>query len=142
MNKYLLIGLLSYILYFDNVSRSYAQANQHVNISSQPAWGPAGYNEADYYYLPGIESYYCVATRQFIYLNGGRWIFTNNQPSKYAKYDLYSGYKVIINKPRAYLNFNQDRLQYSKLAGYHGHQVSIRDAKNAKYKNLDKRKYR
>ena len=132
MNRHLLIGLLSGMLWFGNAGKSKAQTNLQQNISLQPAWGPAGYAKADYYYLPDIETYYSVATHQFIYLNGGRWIFSNNLPPKYTKYDLFSGYKVIINKPRAYLNFNRDRLDYARYGGYHGHQVSIRDGRYPK----------
>ncbi|OCX53580.1 hypothetical protein BEL04_04610 [Mucilaginibacter sp. PPCGB 2223] len=133
MNKLLMIGILGYILCFGNKNESMAQTGQHVNISSQPIWGPEGYDRVDYYYLPNIETYYCVATHQFIYLSGGRWVFTNNLPPKYARYDLYSGYKVIINKPRPYLNFNEDRTIYLSYRDYRGRQVPIRDSHNPKY---------
>ena len=58
-----------------------AQVNVNINIGAQPVWGPVGYDYVEYYYMPGIESYYYVPTRQFIYLTNGRWIFSKNSSS-------------------------------------------------------------
>jgi hypothetical protein len=46
-----------------------AQVRVNINIGSQPVWGPVGYDHVDYYYLPDIETYYYVPTRQFVYFN-------------------------------------------------------------------------
>ncbi|MBU2045622.1 MAG: hypothetical protein KJ712_02685, partial [Bacteroidetes bacterium] len=70
-----------------------AQVNISVNIGSQPAWGPSGYQHVEYYYLPDIESYYYVPRHQFVYLSNGRWVFSASLPSRYRDYDLYRGYK-------------------------------------------------
>ncbi|MBC7949638.1 MAG: hypothetical protein H7Y42_17255 [Chitinophagaceae bacterium] len=94
----------------------------NVNIGSQPDWGPVGYERADYYYLPDIESYYYVPTGQFIYLSNGRWTFAAHLPSRYSRYDLYSGYKVVINRPYAYRYYNDDRIRYSNYRIYNGKQ--------------------
>ncbi|KHJ37490.1 hypothetical protein PBAC_23340 [Pedobacter glucosidilyticus] len=91
-----------------------SQVNINVNIGSQPAWGPVGYDRVDYYYLPEIESYYNVPSRQFIYLSNGNWVFATSLPTRYRNYDLYSGYKVVINSPRPYLHFRDHRVRYSK----------------------------
>jgi hypothetical protein len=133
MKKRLLVGIVSSILMLCTTMQSKAQISFHLNIGTQPVWGPEGYDQADYYYLPDIESYYSVSTHQFIYMNGGRWIYANNLPPRYANYDLYSGYKVVVNRPRPYLNFNQDRAQYARYRGYRGHQVVLRDSHNPKY---------
>lgn len=105
--------------------RSSAQVHVSINIGSQPAWGPVGYDYVDYYYLPEIESYYYVPTRQFIYLNNGSWVFSLNLPLRYRHYDLYSGYKVVMNSPHPYYHFKQHRHQYRRYRGYHGRQVYI-----------------
>ena len=94
--------------------RSSAQLNVNVNIGSQPLWGPVGYDHVDYYYLPDIESYYYVPRREFIYLNNGSWIFSPSMPSRYRNYDLYKGYKVVINAPKPYLQFKQHKVKYAK----------------------------
>jgi len=133
MKKRLLVGIVSSILLLCTTVQSKAQISFHLNIGTQPVWGPEGYDQADYYYLPDIESYYSVSTHQFIYMSGGRWIYANNLPPRYANYDLYSGYKVVVNRPRPYLNFNQDRTQYARYRGYNGHQVVIRDSKDERY---------
>jgi hypothetical protein len=104
-----------------------AQSINEANKAAQPAWGPSGYDTAHYYYLPDMEAYYSVANHQFIYLSDGRWVFTANLPPAFAKYDLYSGYKVVINQPRPYLNFNEDRVLYKKYKGLKNKQRTIKD---------------
>ena len=112
--------------------RSLAQVNVNVNIGSQPLWGPVGYNRVDYYYLPDIETYYYVPRRQFVYLNGNNWIFSSAMPSRYSNYNLYNGYKVVLNSPRPYLNFNSHKIKYAKYKGARG-QSSIKYSKNPNY---------
>ena len=107
--------------------------NVNVNIGSQPVWGPVGYNYVQYYYLPDIESYYYVPRRQFVYLSGGRWIFSTSLPPAYRGYDLYSGYKVVINEPRAYQYYNTHRVKYVGYKGNRNNQIIIRNSKEPKY---------
>jgi hypothetical protein len=98
-----------------------AQVSVNVNIGSPPAWGPAGYAEMEYYYLPDIESYYDVRSSQFIYFGGGRWIRTTRLPRQYRNYDLYGGYKVVLTDYHGrtpYTYFDRHRVKYYK--GYHG----------------------
>lgn len=116
-----------------------AQVSVNINIGSQPQWGPAGYDYAEYYYLPDIESYYYVPKRQFVYLSGGRWIFSAGLPPRYPNYDLYSGYKVVLTSPNAYRSFNTHKVKY---AGYRNRpgQVTIKAKGNngnhyGQYKN-------
>jgi hypothetical protein len=121
--------LLSVILLGAIPALSMAQTDN--NTTAQPQWGPAGYQQADYYYLPDVESYYSVASRQFIYLSNGRWLYSAILPNQYKKYDLYSGYKVIINRPRPFLNFSEDKVVYAKYKNQKNKQVLIRDAHEA-----------
>ena len=51
-----------------------AQVSVNVNIGSPPAWGPSGYAETEYYYLPDVQSYYDIRASQFIYFGNGKWI--------------------------------------------------------------------
>jgi hypothetical protein len=99
-----------------------AQVNLQINIGSQPNWGPRGYNHVDYYYLPEVESYYYVPTRQFVYLERNRWVHRKSLPARYRNYDLYNGRKVVINQPRPYLqhrtyqaNYNRSTVRYEKV---------------------------
>ena len=98
-----------------------AQVSVNVNIGSPPAWGPAGYSAVEYYYLPDVQAYYDVRATQFIYFGNGRWIRSRNLPNQYRNYDLYSGYKVVLNDyhgSRPYGNFNTHKAKYHK--GYKG----------------------
>jgi len=115
MKKVLIIaGLL--IGSFAVVQKSEAQVRVgvNINIGDQPAWRAPGYDYVEYYYLPDIESYYYVPRHQFVYLSNGRWVFSASLPSRYRGYDLYSGYKVVVNRPNAYRYYEQDRVRYTK----------------------------
>jgi len=114
-----------------------AQVSVNINIGSQPTWGPVGYDYVEYYYLPDIGAYYYVPTRQFIYLNGSNWVYANSLPSRYRTYNLYSGYKVVINEPRPYLKHSTYKVRYAKYKGVKGNQGNNRN--NSKYKTYKSR---
>ncbi|MGI4021029.1 MAG: hypothetical protein ACRYFA_05945 [Janthinobacterium lividum] len=131
MKKAILKTILAGALVLSIHVGTQAQVSVNINVGSQPAWGPSGYNHVDYYYLPDIESYYDVSTGQYIYQDGGRWIFANNLPSRYRGYDLYSGYKVVVNRPKPYLNFNRDRTNYGRYKNWSGtRQPMLRESRN------------
>lgn len=113
-------------------NKASAQVSINVNIGSQPLWGPTGYDHVDYYYLPEIESYYYVPEHQFVYLSNGNWIFSHGVPPRYVGYDLYRGYKVVINSPQPYRYFNTHKVKYAKFKSYHSQPV-IKYSKNSKY---------
>lgn len=104
-----------------NTATAQVRVNVNVNIGSQPQWGPAGYDYVDYYYLPDIETYYYVPTRQFIYLSGRNWIFSYGLPPAHRHYNLHTGYKVVINQPRAYHYHSTHKVKYAKYKGHKGH---------------------
>jgi hypothetical protein len=108
------------------VKPTQAQVSVQVNIGSQPQWGPVGYDYVDYYYLPDIETYYYIPTRQFIYLEGDRWIFSANLPYRCRNYDLFGGYKVVITGRDPYRNHWEYRNRYAPNC-YRGSQIIIRD---------------
>jgi hypothetical protein len=110
-----------------------AQVSLNVNIGSQPDWGPVGYDRADYYYMPDIDTYYDVPARQYVYLNDNRWVRANSLPSRYSNYNVYNGYKAVINERNPWENNNTYRTRYAKYKGNHD-QVIIRNSKDVKYK--------
>lgn len=110
-----------------------AQVNLNVNIGAQPLWGPTGYDHVDYYYLPDIETYYNVPKHQYVYQNNGSWVFTNALPARYANYDLYNGYKVVVNGDRPYLNYNSHKIKYAKYKNWGGKQMVIKNSNDRKY---------
>ena len=107
----------------------HAQISVSLNLGSPPQWGPAGYNDVHYYYLPDVQAYYDVQSSMFIYMNAGRWVHRANLPVRYRNYDLYHGYKVVLsdyhgNAP--YSQFKEHKMKYSR--GYRGQeQRSIGD---------------
>lgn len=130
MKKYFLIAAL--VLAALLPLKSMAQLNINVNLASQPLWGPVGYERAEYYYLPDIETYYHVPSRQFIYLDDTNWLFSTNPPSRYSNYNLYKGYKVVLNTPKPYLSFSNHKVRYAKFKGAKG-QTSIRYSNDPRY---------
>lgn len=97
------------------------QVSVNVSIGSPPPWGPVGYNQVRYYYLPDVQAYYDVQASRFIYYNEGAWIYRTSLPSRYRSYDLYHGYKVVLtdyhgNTP--YTHFKEHKTKYAK--GYKG----------------------
>lgn len=114
--KYLIFGIA---LIF--ASESQAQISVNVNLGSPPQWGPSGYSNVRYYYLPDVNSYYDVQTSRFIYYSGNSWVHRKSLPTQYRNYDLYNGYKVVLsdyhgNAP--YGLYKQHKVKYAK--GYRG----------------------
>lgn len=114
--KFIVIGVL-----LSMAIPTQAQISVHLNLGAPPQWGPVGYSQARYYYLPDVEAYYDVQSSMFIYLSGGAWVHRAYLPERYRDYDLYGGYKVVMNGYRGnrpYENFNDYRTRYAR--GYRG----------------------
>ena len=103
-----------------------------INIGSQPVWGPVGYDYVEYYYLPDIDMYYHVPTQQYVYLVNRRWVFARVLPPHLRGYDIYRGYKVVINEPRPYLYHDRYRKHYGHYRGRMGQPI-IRDSRDNRY---------
>lgn len=102
-------------------SSIHAQISVNVNIGTPPAWGPVGYANVEYYYLPDVEAYYDIRATQFIYFGGGKWTRSRYLPGHYRNYDLYNGYKVVLNDyhgSRPYTHYHDHKRKYYK--GYKG----------------------
>jgi len=107
-----LLGIL-----FFTCTYTQAQVNINVNLGNPPAWGPAGYTDVRYYYLPDIETYYDVGTRQYIYLTNGKWMRATTLPVVYRNYNLYNGYKVVVHDYRGatpYVYYKTHKAKYPK----------------------------
>lgn len=115
-----------------NEARSQVSLGININIGAQPVWGPVGYDYVEYYYMPDIDVYYYVPRHQFVYFSSGRWVFAAYLPVRYRAYDLYSGYKVVINEPRPYLHSSVYRARYAPYRGRHD-QVIIRNSNDPRY---------
>ncbi len=100
---------------------------QVIVVGNPPAWGPVGYTEVRYYYIPDVHSYYDISTSRFIYYENSKWIRSAYLPAQYRSYDLYRGYKQPIrgykgNSP--YIFYPAYKIKY-KPDYRAGQQVSI-----------------
>jgi hypothetical protein len=105
-------------LFLLGITHSHAQVNINIGI---PAWGVPVTTER-YYYIPDLETYYDIPSREYIYIHDGRWVRTATLPVVYRHYDLYGGRKVIINDyhgnaPYAY--YNVHKVKYIKAGKPH-----------------------
>jgi len=133
----LLIIMKKHILFvallFSGLSfTAHAQVGVSININAQPVWGPVGYDNADFYYLPDIETYYNVPRHEYTYFDGGHWVTTGFLPPRYSHYDLYHGYKVVLNEPNPWLHHDKYRVQYAQYRGHYD-QPMIRDSHDQRY---------
>lgn len=124
MISVLLIGFA--MIAYSNPANAQIRIGVHINIGDQPEWGPSGYDYAEYYYMPEIETYYYVPRRQFVYMSNGQWIFSANLPVRYSSYDLYRGYKVVLNQHNAYRGFNDHRVRYARYSNYYNRQPALK----------------
>ena len=99
-----------------------AQVSVSLTFGSPPLWGPVGFAEARYYYLPDVEAYYNVQTEMFMYAENGIWIESYYLPVVYRNYDLYSGYKVVLADYHGYRPY--DRFTYHKQHYRRGYRVA------------------
>jgi len=119
--KTLKLVVLGMVLFFAGAGAAQAQVSVRFNIGSQPDWAPAGYSDVQYYYLPDVEAYYDVNSSMFIYYEGRSWVRRSYLPSRYRNYDLYNGYKVVMNGYHGntpYYNHREYRTKYAR--GYRG----------------------
>jgi len=102
-------------------SSMHSQVSVNINIGTAPSWGPSGYSNVDYYYLPDVQAYYDIRASQFIYFGGGNWKRSRYLPGQYRNYDLYDGYKVVLNDYHGrtpYSHYKEHKDKYYK--GYKG----------------------
>ena len=130
----LLIGMGSF-----NNSAEAQNFSISINIGRQPAWGPVGYDYANYYYLPDIDCYYDVDMSLFYYFDHGRWISARYLPYAYRYYDLYGMYKVVLNMRDPWRYHHNHYRDYARYRGYHD-QVVIRDSHDNRYYNSRRNK--
>jgi len=108
----------------------------NVNVGTPPVWGPVGYDDVEYYYLPDIQVYYDIRLSQYIYFGNGKWIRTRNLPNHCRNYDLYHGYKVVLTDYHGrspYTHYHTHKTKYYK--GYKGKPQKCRGDNGNHYGN-------
>lgn len=134
----LLIGVTSF--YNSTASVQAQSINVNINIGRQPAWGPVGYNYADYYYFPEINCYYDVNVGMFYYVDRGYWVSARFLPYAYRNYDLYRLYKVVLNVRNPWRYNHVHYRDYGRYRGHNHRQVVIRDSWDHRY-NKSRKNY-
>lgn len=131
MKKLLLISVLFLGLLSTNGNTASAQVNISVNIGNQPSWGPSGHNFVRFYFLPELNVYYDVTNGMYIYLSGNRWIRSRTLPPRFAHFDLYRTYKVVIvNDRNPWRNHRSYINRFGRYARIYDRQTPNRDRPN------------
>lgn len=133
MKKILSIIALTAALLFTTNNVNAQNISFSINIGSQPAWGPTGYDYVDYYYFPDFNGYYDINNGMFIYLDRGRWITARYLPAIYRHFDLYDVYKVALNIHKPWLYNKRHVNYYGRYRDYRGRQAVIRDSRDNRY---------
>lgn len=123
----LIVGTATYY------TASSQSVNISINIGSQPAWGPIGYDYVNYYYLPDIDVYYDVNMSLYYYWDRNRWMSARYLPYRYHSYDFYRMYKVVINEPNPWRYNRTHRREYARYKGNHN-QMVIRNSRDDRYR--------
>lgn len=111
-----------------------AQISLNINIGSQPAWGPVGYDHVDYYYLPDIDAYYDINAHQYVYYDNNVWVHGAVLPPRFGSFDVYRSYKVVVNERTPWVRNDVYKRKYASYRGRHD-QAVIRDSRDEKYRN-------
>lgn len=109
-----------------------AQININLNVGSQPVWGPVGYNYVENYYVPDLDVYYNVPKNRYYYYDKDRWIYSTLLPSRYANYNIYNHYKVVINDKEPWHKHKYYKDKYYSYRSRHDQKL-IHDSRDAKY---------
>jgi hypothetical protein len=134
--RYLFVLIVAFFLSTTFSTSSTVEAQVHfgisLNLNSQPAWGPTGYDYAENYYFPDIDVYYNVPSHRYYYYERGNWRNSAYLPSRFGHFDLYNSHKEVINERSPWRNNNLYREKYASFKGKHDQQP-IRDSRDSKY---------
>lgn len=98
LTEWVVVGVMLLSMTIFNGCNTYRQGIYGSQTSYEnPSWGPSYYGGTRYYYLPDIESYYDLHTREFIFLNHAQWIYSPYLPSVYSYFDLNTSFIVLVN---------------------------------------------
>ncbi len=124
------------------ISATQAQISVNVNLGTPPAWAPAKSIATQYYFLPEIDSYYDLPTKQFIFPYNGKWLKAKKLPKQYKNYNLrkskvdnltdYRGDSPCYDHKKHKNKYQATRLNPNKA-------IYVQKHNNGKYK--DQKKY-
>jgi hypothetical protein len=132
MKKSVLIVTLLFSVFVFGTATAQLNVSVRANIGAQPIWGPIGYDHVEYYYMPDIHVFYYVPAHRYYYQQGGRWVYSSSLPYRFHNYDIYNGYKVVINDPYPYRHAETYRTKYAEYKGHHNQEI-IRNSHDSRY---------
>ena len=98
LKEWLAVAVMLLSMTIFNGCNTYRQGTYGSQTSYEnPQWGPSYYDGTRYYYLPDIESYYDIYTREFIFLNHAQWIYSPYLPPFYPDFNLNNSFIVVVN---------------------------------------------
>jgi hypothetical protein len=98
LTEWVAVAVLLLSMTIFNGCSTYRQGTYEPQTSYEnPQWGPSYYDGTRYYYLPDIESYYDIYTREFVFLNHAQWIYSPYLPMIYPDYNLNNSFVVVVN---------------------------------------------
>jgi hypothetical protein len=113
--KNLKLTIIGMVLFLTGILQ--VQVARSEGIDKTPAWGPAGFTNVRYYYLPKVEAYYDIDSSMFIYNGENGWVRRAFLPKQFKSYDLYTAYKVVITDycgETPYDNFIEYKTKYPR----------------------------
>ena len=132
MKKSVLIVALLFSGFVFGTATAQMNVSVRANIGVHPIWGPIGYDHVEYYYMPDIHVFYFVPGRRYYYQQRGRWVYSSSLPYRFHDYDIYNGYKVVINDPYPYRHAETYRTKYAEYKGHHNQEI-IRNSHDSRY---------
>lgn len=115
MKKITLLALFITLMSVINKTEAQVILGFNVNIGALVYAAPvaSAYYGDDYYYYPDIDMYYSIAAQQYIYFDGGRWLFSSYIPAIYRGYNFNAIRRVNINEARPWMHADVYRERYS-----------------------------
>lgn len=135
LKKWVVVAVVLLSMTIFNGCNTYRQGTYGSQTNYEnPQWAPSYYGGTRYYYLPDIESYYDIYTREFIFLNHAQWIYSPYLPSIYPDFNLNNSFVVVVNSnmyqpwmhhqyyishfPRYYYRDYYDRSNFAYVRGF------------------------
>lgn len=135
LKKWVVVAVVLLSMTSFNGCNTYRQGTYGSQTSYEnPQWAPSYYGGTRYYYLPDIESYYDIYTREFIFLNHAQWIYSPYLPTIYPDFNLNNSFIVVVNSnmyqpwmhhqyyishfPRYYYRDYYDRSNFAFVRGF------------------------
>lgn len=113
---------------------SNAQISVSVNLGSRPHYHDRYENEARYYYLPEIETYYDIQAGIYIFNSSRGWVRSSYLPEYCSNYDVNRGYRVALTyigyTPYADFNFHKQKYYRENHRNYRAEYYHSRDNYN------------